>query len=1300
MLLPSALRVAVGYGIRYQALFDVVFDQTETKLRFLPDGPSIPNELLSLRDKGEVVFFCGAGVSMPVGLPSFFKLTKCVMTRLGVSPASKIGKLMAPAMEKNDPDLAPPLDQVFGLLHREYSRPRVEREVNWLLKIPKAANPTKHEAILRLSADASGTPLVVTTNFDLMFERANRQLRRWTPPLLPPMTAMEVPTGIVYLHGRLRQQSDDGQNLVLSSADFGRAYLADGWATTFMRQLLEQRVVVLLGYSASDPPVRYLLEGLSASNSAKLRTIYAFDRGEPETVRAKWHELGVTGIAFRQFDDLWTTLEAWSVRAINKDSWTASVLAHAHTSPRSLLPHQRGQVVALVETREGAKAFADAEPPPPAEWLCVFDKFSRYGRPEKNGWSNDAAEINPHVEFGLDDDPPRPPANSRSTDVGGVDLIGTLATDDDGQNYMRLAGMRSSPGTVDSKRLWWLVRWFERVAEQPAAIWWAARQRSLHSSLLEAVDRRLNGRNGAVSAFEGESRHIWALMSESFAELPEDVREFSWYRLADRIRTEGWSTSVLRKLEKIAQPRLSVKAMSATRPPVPPPIDESVDMERLVRFEVVTAQRHGADINVPDHLVLAVFQIVRRILLRSIDLLNEIIGSLSYFRLPAIEPDARPGGHIRHREGVEADFFWAVELFQRLCDLYPEGARDEMVTWPKSDRYFFDKLKLHFWRNRIVFDGECVEQGLNGLSDEVFWNAYMRREVLLLLKDRWCDVRPEIRRRIEQRFIDGRQPYEGEAPEDYEQRVIFDAGTSLGWLERNGCELSRSAVNILSAIRRRPDWSEDAEKAADHDWDGRSGWVQRKTDPENLLHLPLAEIIPQALKLSRHDNSDFVEHAPFAGLASARPVRALRALSLYEPGGDHSVFLWKQLLSNWPDAAPRKALLICAYKLAGAQEDLFFRIRFEATSWIEKYLPRLFSYRKNVFWSLWDRVFDKIIAMGGRATESAIHEIRQGGEVKSFSRSMDFAINAPVGRMVETLFSTFGGKCYQLNEGLDVELLERICRALTSPGDGAHHAATLVGRRLNFLFYVDSRWVKRRILQLFSRKNTLSNAVWAGLIWEANVPSAALFHLLKSDFIALFSESKSLLSDEELERNAVHMLIVARYWWANDRRYINAVECRRILQEISDLGRQSALWMVGRIVVDQSAWETFGKSFFVSTWPQEVVLQSSAITESMIRMAQDLPNLFNKVVETVRDYLTPIEHPDVVLYGLREKMTENLSLSRRWPKQVLFLIDRIIEQAPSYPPMGLRELLDEIVEAAPTLRTAKSWRRLHNLLSE
>lgn len=79
----------------------------------LANCPIIPDELLAYRDREEVVFFCGAGVSMPAGLRSFFRLTTQVMARLGVPATSQAGIAMADAIRENDPTLAPPLDQVY-----------------------------------------------------------------------------------------------------------------------------------------------------------------------------------------------------------------------------------------------------------------------------------------------------------------------------------------------------------------------------------------------------------------------------------------------------------------------------------------------------------------------------------------------------------------------------------------------------------------------------------------------------------------------------------------------------------------------------------------------------------------------------------------------------------------------------------------------------------------------------------------------------------------------------------------------------------------------------------------------------------------------------------------------------------------------------------------------------------------------------------------------------------------------------------------------------------------------------------
>src|SRR5215472_7034479 len=44
------------------------------KMRFLATGPNFPDDLLEARDAGNVVFFCGAGLSSPA-LPGVFRFS-------------------------------------------------------------------------------------------------------------------------------------------------------------------------------------------------------------------------------------------------------------------------------------------------------------------------------------------------------------------------------------------------------------------------------------------------------------------------------------------------------------------------------------------------------------------------------------------------------------------------------------------------------------------------------------------------------------------------------------------------------------------------------------------------------------------------------------------------------------------------------------------------------------------------------------------------------------------------------------------------------------------------------------------------------------------------------------------------------------------------------------------------------------------------------------------------------------------------------------------------------------------------
>ena len=99
-------------------------------MRFLREGPSIPDELLFARDEGRVVFFCGAGVSRArAGLPDFFGLADDVITRLRVPPDHPARKILIEARDMETRTGVSGLisaDHVFGLLERDFQVADVE----------------------------------------------------------------------------------------------------------------------------------------------------------------------------------------------------------------------------------------------------------------------------------------------------------------------------------------------------------------------------------------------------------------------------------------------------------------------------------------------------------------------------------------------------------------------------------------------------------------------------------------------------------------------------------------------------------------------------------------------------------------------------------------------------------------------------------------------------------------------------------------------------------------------------------------------------------------------------------------------------------------------------------------------------------------------------------------------------------------------------------------------------------------------------------------------------------------------
>jgi hypothetical protein len=270
-------------------------------LRFLPDGPSIPDELLVARDEGRVVFFCGAGVSRAkAGLTDFLGLARAVADKLAISPDSAIRELIAtfPTLPviKGLGSLAS-ADRVFSLMEREFGTKDIYNAIATSLKPIPTADLSAHRYLLDLARGPDGHVRLVTTNFDLLFEACDPITDKWKPPRLPDPLRNDEFQGIVHLHGHVTDDYTDaaGDGLIISSSEFGRAYLSERWATDFIRTVLEKYVVVFIGYAADDPPMQYLLEGLNRRAGLSNET-YAFHPGSREDGQARWTQKGVKAI--------------------------------------------------------------------------------------------------------------------------------------------------------------------------------------------------------------------------------------------------------------------------------------------------------------------------------------------------------------------------------------------------------------------------------------------------------------------------------------------------------------------------------------------------------------------------------------------------------------------------------------------------------------------------------------------------------------------------------------------------------------------------------------------------------------------------------------------------------------------------------------------------------------------------------------------------------------------------------------------------------------------------------------------
>jgi hypothetical protein len=1263
-------------------------------MRFTADGPDIPEELLVARDKGDVIFFCGAGVSQQYAhLPSFEGLGRDVIRLLGSAQDSPARRLFDKAIEMGGMAGVGGLvatDRIFGLLEREFEVRDVREAVAEAIRPPEGYGRDAHRTLLDLAKSPAGVTRIVTTNFDNLFEECDPELKSSGPPRLPDPRDDRDFRGIVHLHGRVGSEYirplDD--EFVISSADFGRAYLSEAWATRFIQSLLTRYQIVFVGYTADDPPVQYLLEALNLHAGTRAR-LFAFQPGDEGEATALWEHRGVRAIPFDDsngFDVLWASLAAWAERARDVDGWYRRIVERAAAGPSAVDSYFRGAVAKLAGTREGARRIATAAQTLDARWLLVFDPVQRFAEPARVEPFNDDTEMfDPFDVLGLDCDTVPDPAKPdnflqrRSQPSDAFDPLSRTFFDDEDRGEVEvgaLRGQQSSAVAVLPPRLASLGIWLNRLAHEPLALWWASQQAALHPTVQWHIQSSLRQSPARFSeAVRKGWRRLFAVWSDRRQEPDGAI-----YDIEGRTERDGWSLSLVREAADVRRPQLSVERAIGSRHP----FNWGDELpEQLLRVDVEYPRPHTA-FQIPDEFVSYAVTQLRTNLELAIAMEFEITSNEYLYLTTTRADDGQALDEDTH--GITSLMLAFQNLMARLTILDCEAAQAEVARWPTQDEYVFARLRIWAAAQRVLLESHEAATVFLALSDEVFWGSQHQRDLLYALRDRWPEFDEPDRVALETRLLTGSYPFSDDVRGGPATAAAHFRLSRLHWLSSQGVTFSFDLEKNTAALRKiAPEWlPEFAAGAAESDV---PTVVDIDTDEtaDVLIEVPIPEILAKASEASDMDFRDRVQREPFQGFVARRPIRALLALAHAARSRNAPNGPWRDFLRSDIRKADRPRM-ICAIaaRLCSLPIEQFHGIAYPASEWMRENAHRFFSDASASLPSLWTKMIE---ALNFQHTRSPHEPDRSWA---------DDALNAPVGKLFDVLMKDPAKDDLAVGAGFPRSWRDRVDELLNLPDDHRRQALVMFSSRTRWLFAIDPAWTEQSILPAATNEGPDGDAFWDGFLWAATTPHRDLYVRLKPALLA-----RALLARRIRHHGRILAGMLLAGWGGpqdaeQPERIVGDLEFRELLIHADDEIRRGVLgdlerWSVG----NQGRWRERVVPFLRNVWPKQRALRTPNISERLTELALASGDLMPEVVPLVLPRLVPIRGGRLHGLGMRSEAED--FPARRHPKETLGLLTAILPEDPNAWPYRIErvfEILEQSAETADDSRLAELRRRM------
>jgi hypothetical protein len=303
---------------------------------------AIPERLLLAHSRGEVLFIAGAGVSQPSGHPDFRGLVELVYKQIDPAVHAIISTVPRSACNHWSVDLAGLTNQqsaevrrfiagdydvVLGMIERRMddapgSKSTVRNAIADNLRNSKYRFSSLHRALVRLAVRGDATT-IVTTNFERLLQKACEGIQ--PAPQTYALGGIPRPgrsaefAGVLHIHGVLDRDPARSADLIVSDRDFGEFYLRRRVVSDFIYDAARLFHLVLVGYSANDAPMRYLLNAVAADGSRfdDLKERFTFlGQSDPDPIGLEdWKGRGITPIPYSSAGGhlaLLKVLEMWA----------------------------------------------------------------------------------------------------------------------------------------------------------------------------------------------------------------------------------------------------------------------------------------------------------------------------------------------------------------------------------------------------------------------------------------------------------------------------------------------------------------------------------------------------------------------------------------------------------------------------------------------------------------------------------------------------------------------------------------------------------------------------------------------------------------------------------------------------------------------------------------------------------------------------------------------------------------------------------------------------------------------------